>query len=143
MKNQPEEINLKGSALTPEEQSWHEYSRKSHQEVPQRLEEAAKYLSGMISISFTIFLTVNKDGFKGLESNWKITLAVGLWLSSLIATFIVLFPLRYNYSKDSAESIEKMVGSVIAYKYIALIIASVFFIAALCLLSWAYLANLG
>jgi hypothetical protein len=143
MTTQPEEVNLKGNPITPEEQSWLEYSRKSHQEVPQRLEEAAKYLSGMISISFTIFLTVNKDGFKGLENNWKITLAIGLWLSSLIATFIVLFPLRYNYSKDSAESIEKMVSEIITFKYIALTVASVFFIVALCILSWAYLTNVG
>lgn len=139
MTNQAEGLIITGKPITPEVKSWHEYSLKGRQEVPQRLEEAAKYLSGMISITFTIFLTINKDGFKGIESKWQITTAVGLWICSLILTFFVLFPLRYNYSKDSAASIEQMVDKVIDRKYVFLILSSILFIGALLLLSWAYL----
>lgn len=55
---------LQGRPATPEEEAWHAFRIQSEQETPKRLKEAAKYLSGMISIAFTIFLTRDEAVFQ-------------------------------------------------------------------------------
>lgn len=69
---------------------WHEYLRKQKEESPQRLEEAAKFLSGMVAITLSIVATTID---KQLALNATLTKACLIcWLLSLVLAFLVVFP---------------------------------------------------
>ena len=68
----PEELILIGRPPDEADKAWRAWVRKNREDAPQRLEEAAKYLSGMISICFTIFLSVHEKVFEGLERAWQV-----------------------------------------------------------------------
>lgn len=120
--------------------SWLEYLEKLKQETPKRVEEAAKYLSGAISISFSIFLQSNSDAFKGLVNNPLLLLAIALWIFSLVSTLWIIVPFKYDYS-PTASSIEAMTIKAINLKYRWLKVGIYTFIAALTLLGWLYYEN--
>ncbi len=126
-----------------EAKSWHEYQRQAQQETPKRLEDAAKFLAGMISISFSIFLTINEAGFKGKETSIAVTVALFTWLLSLLFAFRVIFPSRYRYAATSAEDIRAMHRRVVRQKYLLLVISAGLFVAALGILGTVYLINLS
>lgn len=120
---------------------WQKYQREARQKAPERIEDAAKFLSGMISISFTIFLKVNPEGFKGVEGSTPMVFAVVAWLLSLLAAFMVLFPVPFRYSKESLEDIQRMHGRVVWYKYGWLIVSAVLFVGALGVMAWVYVGS--
>ncbi len=51
------EIEVEGQPAPADTKSWFEYSWKLQQGVPERLEDAAKFLAVMISLSLTIIST--------------------------------------------------------------------------------------
>ena len=65
---------------------WRQYQREARQKAPERIEDAAKFLSGMISISFTILLKANPEGFKGVEGSTPMVVAVVAWVSATTAS---------------------------------------------------------
>jgi len=99
---------IKSRKPSPETKSWHEYILKAEQETPNRLEDAAKFLATIIGISATVMLAAGKafSDPPQLDLLTKITLA--LWLLALIAAFLVMFPWRYRYHRESAQSIKAM-----------------------------------
>ncbi|MCB9035054.1 MAG: hypothetical protein H6557_00375 [Lewinellaceae bacterium] len=120
---------------------WRQYQREARQKAPERIEDAAKFLSGMISISFTIFLKANPEGFKGVGGSTPMVFAVVLWLLSLLAAFMVLFPVPFRYSKQSLEDIQRMHGRVVRYKYGWLIASALLFVGALGVMAWVYVGG--
>ncbi len=62
----------------------------------------------------------------------------GLWLLSLVAAFLVVFPLPYAYRSDSAVSIRNMHGRVVRFKYRALLLSAGLYLLALGMLTWVY-----
>ncbi|WP_282782625.1 hypothetical protein [Phaeodactylibacter xiamenensis] len=123
------------------DQSWIKHQREVQQKTPERIEDAAKFLSGMISISLTIFLKLNPDGFKEMAGSGLLNTAVLLWIASLVFTFLVLFPAPYRYHDSSAASIRKMHKNVVRYKYGMLAAGAVLFLAALGVLVGLYVAG--
>ena len=71
----------------------------------------------MISISLTIFLKLNPEGFKAVAGSGLLNTAVLLWIASLVFTFLVLFPAPYRYNDSSAATIKRMHKRVVRYKY--------------------------
>lgn len=116
---------LTARKASSEAEAWHTFQREQRQKAPERMEDAAKFLAGMISISLTIFLKLDENLFKYNLGEWPVIVALLLWLVALVAAFIVLFPVPFRYHKSSAEDIERMHGEVTRYKYRWLLISVV------------------
>ena len=129
---------LRGRFATPEEEAWQTFRRQSEQETPKRLEEAAKFLSGMISIAFTIFLSGGQAVFQKPEDKTLLTIACVCWLLSLVLTFLVIFPFRWRQASRSAESIERVHRASVRLKYGLLVAGTALFLLALGLLGWVF-----
>ena len=125
-----------------EQKSWHKYRRDARQGEPGRLEDAAKFLSGMISISLTIFLSADKAVFQG-QSKGLLGIVALLWLCSLLLAFMVLFPRPYRTNKNSAEAIEKAHNQVVRWKTAFLAGAVGSFLIALVMLTGVYVLAVG
>jgi len=123
------------------DQSWIKHQREVQQKTPERIEDAAKFLSGMISISLTIFLKLNPDGFKAVAGSGLLNAAVVLWIFSLVCTFLVLFPAPYRYNDYSSASIRRMHKRVVRYKYGMLAAGAVLFVGALGVLVGLFVAG--
>lgn len=135
MENQKQPAPLRGRLATPEEASWQAFRLQSLQETPKRLEEAAKYLSGMISIAFTLFLTRDEKVFQQAEHSTAVGWAVWLWLGSVLLTFLVIFPFPWRQASPAAADIERAHRASVRLKYGLLIAGTVLFLVALGLLA--------
>ena len=120
------------------QKAWHAYLRQTQQEEPQRLEEAAKFLAGMISISLSILLKINEKAFAGVSYLGWIVAGITLWLLSLLCAFLVLFPWGYRYHEGSAASIVQMHRRAVRRKRGFLIAAALLFTTALAIMSVVY-----
>jgi hypothetical protein len=99
----------------PDTKEWFRYLREAQQQTPNRLEDAAKFLATMISVSLTIFVSIGKTTFEG-NLPGVLQLALGLWLLSLLTAFLVLFPWRYRCVGESVQSIKQMHQRVVRTK---------------------------
>lgn len=124
-KEQEEMTPIKATASTTEEISWIEYQRTENQAAPHRLEEAAKYLSGLSSISLTIMLGPYSDLFKEYKDVVGLKIGVVCWLISIVLTLAVVFPFPWQYIRNSENSIRKMNGRITKVKFTSLLIGSV------------------
>ncbi len=125
---------LQTKPADPDTEKWHDFQLKEQQETPKRLEDTAKTLTGIISITLTLFLSVLKSDFyhsSGGITNW----AIILWLIALLISFIACFPFRYRYAKDSTFGFRKAHKKVIQIKYLLLIISTVCYLVALIFLT--------
>jgi hypothetical protein len=138
MEHQKQPTPLRGRPATPEEEAWLAFRRQAEQETPKRLEEAAKYLSGMISIAFTIFLTRDEAVFRQTETANQVGAACWLWLASLLLTFLVIFPFPWRQSSRSAADIERVHRRSVRLKYGLLVAGAALFLLALGLLAGVY-----
>ena len=132
------EQKIQGKIASPDTQSWIEYSYKLEQDVPNRFEDAAKFLATMISLSLTITITAI-DRLK-IETFPPVLLMFILftWLIALILAFIVLFPEKYRYSSISADSIKEMQKKIIRDKKRVFIAATLLYIMPFCVLIFTY-----
>ncbi len=130
--------NVKGKFPSPDTKSWYEYVWKAQQETPNRLEDAAKFLAGMISISLSIFLAADKTAFAKYSDSMALKAAILLWFLSLLFSFLVLFPWRYKYVSESVKNIKDMHRKIVRRKYVLLIMSSTFFLGALGMLGWLF-----
>ncbi len=129
---------LSSKPASADQKAWHEYQRASRQEEPKRLEEAAKFLAGMVSITFTILLSADGDLLKEQSPILQAGASVS-WLVALLLAFMVLYPKPYRYAKESAQSIEKMHQRVVRWKARVLAAAVIFFLIGFLLLSVLYI----
>jgi hypothetical protein len=132
---------IKAQKASPEAVKWHEYQLATRQKEPERIEDAAKFLSGMISISLTLFLKINPDTFRDSVVEYSLMAAVVFWLLSLVFSFLVLFPVPFRYNRSSAEDIERMHVRSVNYKYFWLMFSAGFFVVALGILTWKYISS--
>lgn len=137
-KNKEASPPISGRPATPDEEAWHQFRRQSEQETPKRLEEAAKYLSGIISIVLTILTTRDPAVFQHNAHSNSVAVASGFLLLALLATLFVLFPKRWQQLSQSAQDIERVHRASVQYKYRLLLAAAVFFSLALLLLTWVF-----
>ncbi len=134
--NQP--ALLKSEIPPPDTRSWYEHTWKKEQQTPDRIEDAAKFLAAMITVSLSIFLAVGKESIVAAQNSGLVKTASILWLLSLFSSFFVLFPWRYRYASDSVQSIKNMHKRVVRCKRLLLILSLLLLSAALTLLSWVF-----
>lgn len=130
---------IKATPATVEEKSWIEYQRSESQGTLKRLEDTAKYLSGLSSISLTVILGPNHEIFTTLHhSNW---LKAGIisWLLSILFTLAVVFPFRYRYIGNSSNSIRRMHRSIAKLKFVFLLLGAILYLTGISFLAWLYL----
>jgi len=134
--DKPERVQ--GEPAPPDTKSWYEHIWKTQQETPKRLEEAAKFLSGVISLTLTLFLTVGKSAFADVRPTGWARTAAGLWLLSLMLCLFVIFPWRYRYSDISVDSIKQMHRRIVWVKYTLLAAGVLLFLIALTILVFVF-----
>jgi hypothetical protein len=138
MSESTEKTPIRGRFATPDEESWHAYRRQSEQETPKRLEEAAKYLSGLVSLVFAIF-TARKEGiFRQDFGHTQVLLGLCCLLLSVAAALFVIFPLRWRQVSQSAADIERVHRASVGFKYALLAAGVGFFLLGLGLLGWVF-----
>lgn len=128
---------VKGERPAPDTESWQNYIWKTEQETPNRIEDAAKFLSGIIAVCLTIFLTPGREVFAQLRGAALAAAiaAVVLWVLALLISFWVVFPQRYRYVGDSVQSVKEMNRQVAGRKYRRLIACLALFSAGMILLA--------
>jgi len=119
--------------VEPAELSWLEHLWKTEQEIPNRIEDAAKFLATMVSVSFSVFLAVGKERITDTVDT-EIQAAMVVWIVSLFFSFLVLFPFRYKIASDSVELIRKTHRKIAIVKRTLLTISLVLFLTALLIL---------
>jgi hypothetical protein len=136
MKDVPE---IKAVPATSEEKSWIEYQRSESQGTLKRLEETAKYLSGLSSVSLTILLGPDHEIFKTLHDSNLLKVGIISWLLSILFTLAVVFPFRYSYIGNSFSSIRKMHQRIARLKFFFLILGSLLYLTGISLFAYLYL----
>jgi hypothetical protein len=129
---------IKSEPPSPDTKSWYDYIYKAEQETPNRIEDAAKFLATMISVSLSIFLAIGKSGFEKYADSFPVKLSVVMWIASLLLSFIVLYPQKYRYSGESVESIKEMHRKIIRRKRFLLTASLLLFLTALCTLAYHF-----
>lgn len=121
-----------GRAPTEEERSWVAHALKQQQEAPKHLEETAKFLAAIISLTLSLLLGLKPTEPTTWELAWLIFAAALLLLSGVLS-FLVLFPWRYKVHPQSPSDIKKVWGKITATKRRLLVVASgIFLLALLC-----------
>lgn len=122
---------LKSRKPDPEARAWREYIVQVQQETPKRLEDAAKFLTTMISVSLTLILVIGRDTVAQVAEHSAVRLALICMLLALLLAFMVMFPWRYRYSSESSQSIKAMHYKVVRVKDTLLILSFCLFLLAL------------
>ena len=122
-----------GKSATPETKAWRTFMLEQEQKTPERLEDVAKALSGMVSVTLAIFLSIGKPAFDKPDNAIAISLII--WLASLLLAFLVVFPFPYRYSKQSAKTFINAHKKTKRTKYILLIASTLLYLTALSILS--------
>ena len=130
---------IQGMPARQTDLKWIEYQLKEKQDTLKRLEDTAKYLSGLASVSLTILLAPNKEAFRLFDCSWLLKTGILCWLISILFTLAVLFPFRYKYMENSAQSIRTMFKRTTALKYTLLILGTFFYMAGICITVYMYL----
>lgn len=133
-----EPINQKAQSSPRDTKSWFEYVWQEQQQTPNRLEDAAKFLATMISVTLTIFFTIGKTAFEQAAVPLILKISVVLWLAALLVAFLVLFPQRYAFVGKSANNIKEMHGKIVKKKYRLLSASVILFSIALILSGWYF-----
>jgi len=137
--NSEEIIEIHATAVTQEELSWIQYQAKEKQETLKRYEETAKYLSGLSTITLTILTGPNSESFKVISQLLLLKTGIVCWLVSIACTLAVLFPFRYTYIKNSAQSIKDTFAKTGRVKYVLLLLGTLFYLAGVTITVYLYL----
>ena len=129
---------IKSEPPSPDIRSWYDYIYKAEQETPNRIEDAAKFLATMISVSLSIFLAIGKSSFEKYTGVFPIKLSIAVWIASLFLSFVVLYPQKYRYAGESVESIKEMHRKIIRRKRFLLTASFLLFLTALCTLAYQF-----
>jgi len=129
---------IKSEPSPPDTKSWYEYSWKAQQQTPNRIEDAAKFLATMISLSLSIFAALGKSMFESANVPGPIKISLIFWLAALLVSFLVLFPWRYSYSGDSIKTFKVVHKKLVWIKYGLLALALLLFLAALIIMTLTF-----
>lgn len=124
---------IQGKKVTPKIKKWHDYAMYDKLNIPNRLEEVAKFTSSLIGVMLSIVgFGLGSKMISLAPSHLKFTMI--LWTLSIAFSLAVLFPLPFKYAEQSQQSIEKAFWKRVKYKYIFLILSVVCFLSALLIL---------
>jgi len=110
-----EQEKVKGKAPSVKESSWVAHAQSAQQKQPERLEETAKFLVGIISICLTIFITNPPSGLPEWTGLW-FKVSTVLWLGSALLAFFVLYSRSYVFNPDVPAEIEAYHAEVTSWK---------------------------
>lgn len=130
MSDTPTPLRAQSSAPSDDDQKWLEHYREEQRNTPVRLEETAKYLAGIISISLTIFVDKRPANLQEWTQG-TLTVAAVLWMLSALLSFAVLFPWRYRYREDSPADIRRAHRRIVRVKMALLVCSVALFLTAL------------
>ena len=126
-----EEQTHTGRPAGPEKEKWRDFQLAEQQKTPERMENAAKAIGGIISITLTLLLSLLSDKDKAFQLE-HFSLVVILWLGAVVLAFFVIFPFPYRYSTLSINSFRKAHHRAGRVKYVLLVISAM-----------AYLVGMG
>jgi hypothetical protein len=136
------EHEIQGTPAPPETKSWFEYSWKLRQEIPNRFEDAAKFLVTIIALT----LAITSTALDKLEIIFihplLLFIVLVFWLIALLFAFLVLFPEKYQFHSKSIESIKQTNEQIGRTKQRRFVIATVFYFIPLLILAVAYLISI-
>jgi hypothetical protein len=136
----PEEIiEIQATTVSQDELTWVEYQAREKLETLKRYEETAKYLSGLSTITLTILTGPNNENFKLISHLLLLKIGIICWLASIVCTLAVLFPFRYSYIKNSAQSIKETHAKTARVKYLLLLSGTVFYLTGVSITVYLYL----
>ncbi len=113
---------------------WYDFIIREKQATPQRIENAAKAVGGIISITLTLLLALfdNKQDLMSIDSYETV---IVLWLIAAIVAFLVIFPFPYRYSSLSINSFIKSHRRTVIVKYVLLVVSVIAYLVGLVLLA--------
>ncbi len=103
------EDECKVTPSPPDAKSWLEHAVKMQQEAPKRFEEAAKFLTTIISLTLTLYLTASHR----IPIN---PILAASWFIALFLAFMVMYPRKYTFNRQSAENIKKKAEEMVKRK---------------------------
>jgi len=136
------EHEIHGTPAPPETKSWFEYSWKLRQDVPNRFEDAAKFLATIIGLTIAIVSTALDKLKIVLIHPILLFIVLVFWLIALLFAFLVLFPHKYQFHSKSIESIKQMTEQIGSTKKWRFIISTFFYFVPLFILAIAYLISI-
>lgn len=136
------EHEIQGTPAPPETKSWFEYSWKLRQDVPNRFEDAAKFLTTIIGLTLAIASTALDELKIVLMHPLLLFIVLVFWLIALLFAFLVLFPHRYQFHSRSIESIKQMTEQIGRTKQKRFVISTIFYFIPLLILVVAYLISI-
>jgi hypothetical protein len=137
MDNQAEEI-VSGAPLSNEEKSWQEYFLKGKQAEISKIEETAKFMTGLLSIIIALF-QLNADLFKDTSDSPAVGCAIAAWIFALIAAIFVLFPMSYPYNTNAISALPIVHESIVSRKRTILKVSAFCFIFGIILFSYNFI----
>jgi len=131
-------IEIQATSSAPADISWIEYQRAEQQGTLKRLEETARYLSGLTSISLTLIVGGNHELLR--QFNTAVLFRIGLagWLLSIFCSLAAVFPFRYIYLANSADSIRKSNNKAARIKLCFLVAAALFYLVGISIFAWLF-----
>ena len=123
----------------PEVKSWHEYSWKLQQTAPERIEDAAKFIATMISITLSIFFASLKNFQQSFATVNLLIFVLVCWLAALFCAFFVILPTKYKFVSKSADDIKRMLSTIINTKKNVLLLTMLLYILPFIILIIVYL----
>jgi len=133
------ENEIQSTFAPPDTASWFDFSWKMEQEMPQRFEEAAKFLVTIISLTIVIMTTaLDKLQIFTNHPTWFLVVML-LWLVALLCAFVVLFPRRYGFNQDSVASIKRAVTAMVRFKRCYFLSSTILYFVSLVILFILYL----
>ncbi len=133
----PPKASAKKPGADPD-QSWKQHVLNDQQKAPERLEDTAKFLVGIISISLTIFISRQPEGLAHWTKGWFIA-ATLFWMLSALLSFFVFFPWRYSFHPESMPDIKRAYSKITTTKRTLLILSLGVYFVALGIAAYAYL----
>lgn len=123
-----------GRPESPTRNAWRQYFLKSKQEEILRVEETAKFLTGLSSVVFTILQIFNLNNASFLPSGTWAKIGFIVWMISLATSLFVLFPGKYKFSINEAAKFESIHDSIVHRKRLILLISTFSFFLAMLLM---------
>ena len=136
------ENEIQGLPAPPDTKSWLEYSWKLQQDVPNRFEDAAKFLATIIALTITIIFTALDKLELFVFHPAVLFFVLMIWLVALLSAFMALFPHKYSFHSKSIEKIKQAQQQIIQTKKTYFLIATVFYFLPLLTLAILYLVSI-
>ena len=136
------EQEIQGTPAPPDTKSWFEYSWKLQQEIPNRFEDAAKFLATIIALTISIIITALEKLKIILIHPLLVFIVLAFWLAALLFAFLVLYPEQYRFHSKSIDSIKRTTDQIVRTKKNRFVISTVLYFIPLLMLEIAYFVSI-